>query len=110
MMGRPLTALWAVTRKVPAPGGASFLVSHLMRHWPVSILKESVWVSPWPDQEPMGRHPTRGCLVFGTGAERQPQLSAAAMVMMIKHVERALACNGCFSTRVEAEAEASVAG
>jgi hypothetical protein len=42
---------------VPAPGAAP-LVSHLIRHWVLSMLKESVCVSPRPDQDPMGRHPT----------------------------------------------------
>src|SRR5579872_3692017 len=67
-MGRPLTALFTIMSMVPVLGVVSPLASHLMRHWVLSILKDSVCVLPRPEKSVIWRQPTRGVLGLA-GAE-----------------------------------------
>src|SRR5713226_2267920 len=71
-MGRPLTALRTITLNFPAPGAASFFVSHLMRNCPLSMLNDSVCVLSRPDHDSMGRHPTVPGLTSDRGSDRHP--------------------------------------
>lgn len=52
------------------------MVSHLIRHCVLSMLKDSVCVSPRPDHEPMGLQPIWTRWDSARGAEWHPQVAA----------------------------------
>lgn len=80
---RPLTRLWTITRKLPFPGDSSWDATHLIRHCPLPMLKESVSVFPRPENETTGRHPSSAGFCAGFGPDRHEAITRAAVAIKI---------------------------
>src|SRR5258707_9706946 len=80
MIGRPLSPLRKITFRRPSPDTVSFVVAHVTRKPPVSLVKVSVCLSPRPDQEPTCFHATRARGGLGSGFSRHPPMRTAAKI------------------------------
>jgi hypothetical protein len=71
MISRPLSPLRNTTFNRPPPDAASFFVSQWMRNPPVSLVNDSVCLSPRPDHDPTRFHSCAGG--FWTAVYPDPQ-------------------------------------
>ena len=72
MISRPLSPLRKITLSVPAPGALSLVVVHRTRKPAVSLVKDSVCLSPRPDHDPTWCHTTTSSVRGGADRGTRP--------------------------------------